>query len=340
VNNNLNWDNGTNATTYLDGDAVTFNDTNNGSYAVTLNTSVTPASVTVNNSLGNYTISGSGSITGSGSLTKSGTRSLTLSTVNTYTGGTTVSGGTLVEAISGALPANSSVTVNGTGDLVLGSNTGVQLLSSLSVSGSGEFDININEVIISYGSSDPIATIAGYIASGYNNGHWTGPGIISSEAQQRYNGLYYGVGYADGADGVVAGLSSGQIEVKFTLYGDANLDGVVNGTDFSILASNFGQGDNGWDQGDFDYGGVVNGSDFALLAANFGQGDNVTAGVTAGDWAALDAFAAANGLLADVPEPTSAGLLTLSVIGMLSKRRRNCATSVPRIVGRDYVHPR
>ena len=30
---------------------------------------------------------------------------------------------------------------------------------------------------------DPISTIAGYIASGYNGGNWNGPGIISSAAQ-------------------------------------------------------------------------------------------------------------------------------------------------------------
>ena len=58
----------------------------------------------------------------------------------------------------------------------------------------------------------------------------------------------------------------------FTLYGDANLDGNVNGTDFSITAAHFGQGVTGWDEGDFNYDGIDNGTDFSLLSNNFGQG--------------------------------------------------------------------
>ena len=50
----------------------------------------------VNNSNGNYTISGTGTIAGTGSLTKSGTGTLTLSTANTYSGGTNVSAGLLL----------------------------------------------------------------------------------------------------------------------------------------------------------------------------------------------------------------------------------------------------
>ena len=90
INNNKNWNNGSSPNTvYTDGSNVTFNDTNNATanggtnanaYNVTLNTLVTPTSVTVNNSLGNYTISGTGTIGGTGSLTKSGTATLTLST--------------------------------------------------------------------------------------------------------------------------------------------------------------------------------------------------------------------------------------------------------------------
>ena len=74
IGTNNNWNNGTATTAYTEGSNVTFNDSNGGaaSYAVTLNTVVHPGSVIVNNTSGDYTISGTGSIGGTGSLTKSG----------------------------------------------------------------------------------------------------------------------------------------------------------------------------------------------------------------------------------------------------------------------------
>src|SRR5208282_1434563 len=143
----------------------------------------------------------------------------------------------------------------------------------------------------------------------------------------------YGIGFSDGADEInghpiVSGLTSGEIELKYTLLGDANLDGTVNGADFSILAANFGQGYTNWDQGNFLFTPAVNGADFSALAHNFGQGDSGAAGsVSAADVAALDAFASANGLAAPsfavVPEPASMALLAFAGMGMLARRRKN-----------------
>jgi hypothetical protein len=192
-----------------------------------------------------------------------------------------------------------------------------------SLSNLGTVNLENNEMIINYGSSaDPISSIVSQIISGFHGGTWTGTGIMSTNAQS--NSASYGIGYADAADpGNPAGLSAGQIELKYTLLGDANLDGKVNGTDFNLMATNFNQAvTNGWDKGDFNYDGKVNGNDFVLLAANFNQFASQSS-VSAADAAALDSFAAANGIsLANVPEPASIGLLAAGTVTALARRRR------------------
>ncbi len=314
-----NWTNGSSNTTYSDGSNVTFNDSNGGNYSVTLTTTVSPASVTVSSS-GNYSITGGGAIVATGGFTKTGSSTLTL----------------------GAGLTASSIAIN-EGSVVIASNTSAGTwtvaqpnsnieISSLTIAANSTLDITNNHLIIDYGGSDPMATIYGYLKTGFNNGTWNGTtGIISSTAQTPTNGLHYGIGFADGNDGThaVAGVTSGEIELKYTLLGDANLDGTVNGSDFSILAANFGLGATDWDQGNFLYGSSVNGSDFSALAANFGQGDSGAAvSVSQADIMALDAFAIANGLAlpTNVPEPASLGLLTLGGMGVLRRRRRRIET--------------
>jgi hypothetical protein len=241
-------------------------------------------------------------------------------------GSTEIDGNGAVGTISGggALTIGNGSTPN---TLQLAHNSGGSSMGSLTISGSSVLDINNNHLIINFaanGFPDPITTIAAYIKSGYNGGNWNGPGIISSVALTNASGLLYGVGYADGSDGVVTTLTSGQVEVMYTLLGDANLDGLVNGSDFNILAANFNQSITGWDQGDFNYDGLVNASDFNALAANFNQGVS-GADVSAGDVAALDAFAAANGLslpTSSVPEPASAAMTVMAGLGILRRRRR------------------
>ena len=55
------------------------------------------------------------------------------------------------------------------------------------------------------------------------------------------------------------------------LPGDANLDNIVNGTDFLILRNHFGNTDANWADGDFSDDGTVNGTDFLILRNNFGS---------------------------------------------------------------------
>ena len=332
---NQNWNTGSIVTTYSDNDNVIFNDSNNGHYAVTLNTTVQPGSVVINNSSGNYTIGGAGGIAGTGSLTKSGSGSATLSTVNSYSGGTNVTAGTLIIGTNGALPSNQAVAITG-GTLQLAPNTGGETISSLSITGGGALDLTNNQIILGYTGSSAAAdaTILGYLTSGRNGGTWNGTtGIMTSGSTGSGIDPGYALGWADGAEGVVAGLTSGQIEVRYTLLGDALLNGSVTGNDFTILIGNLGKSflpngnPVGWDDGDFEYTGSVTGNDFTDLVGNLGKTANLgDIQLPSSVYAAVDAYAAANGITLtgedSVPEPGAAILLLPAGVLFLSRQRR------------------
>jgi hypothetical protein len=112
-----------------------------------------------------------------------------------------------------------------------------------------------------------------------------------------------------------ATISINRGNVAYTLLGDANLDGAVNGSDFAILASNFDKAVSGWNQGDFNYDGAANGSDFATLAASFNQGANQS-GITGG-------LSSNDSSPASIPEPATASLLAIATLSMLRRRRTN-----------------
>jgi autotransporter-associated beta strand protein len=119
VNNSGNaaiWKDNTSVNTYYQEgasmDSVLFDTTVGSGGTITLNTNVSPNSVTVNAS-SNYTFSGSGGIAGTAGLIKSGTGTLTLNTRNTYSGATTINAGTLLIAVGNSC-SNSAVSVAAT----------------------------------------------------------------------------------------------------------------------------------------------------------------------------------------------------------------------------------
>jgi len=232
-----------------------------------------------------------------------------------------------------------AVTVDSGAKLQLLSNDAPITVASLKVdtTTNSTVDLGNNTLFIDYGSGpDPISSIVADITSGFNGGAWNGAGINSSIAASNNStpgNLQYGIGYADSADvGDPAGVPSGEIELRYTLLGDANLDGKVNGSDFTLMATHFNDAvTNGWDEGDFNYSGTVNGDDFVLLADNFNQYASESSPAAAADLAALDSFAAANGIsLTSVPEPATAGMMLVAGLGILRRRRRRSTSSNPK----------
>jgi fibronectin-binding autotransporter adhesin len=103
INTTFNWNNSSfQPAKYLEyigvGDLVRFDDTldvNTLNTNVNLTTTLSPATVVVDNATYPYTFTGVGSIAGSASLVKSNLGSLTLTTANSYSGGTHIYGGTV-----------------------------------------------------------------------------------------------------------------------------------------------------------------------------------------------------------------------------------------------------
>jgi autotransporter-associated beta strand protein len=312
---------------FQNGNAVTFdNSIITTNQTITLNTTVSPASITVNNSTGSYTITGTGTINGSTGLTKLGTQKLTLATSNTYTGMTVVNAGTLELAATGALPVNNALTIAAGATMIADPNTGLLILSSLNLDPTstgtavGKLDLTDTGLVVHNGN---LATLTAAIQAGSNNLAWNGSaGIVSStaaadtahltalgvmqNADANGNAIYTSV--FDRATGL--NLTSTDVLARYTWYGDANLDGHVDGSDYSLIDNGFLNQLTGWQNGDFNYDGVVNGSDYTLIDNAFNQqGAAIPASITA--------------QVAPVPEPARAGIGVLASIALTRRRRRN-----------------
>ena len=170
----------------------------------------------------------------------------------------------------------------GSAALALPSGSGnrtVLVLGGLQFSGSsdawqGLLDLSANDLVVDSSSQ---AVIADQIKQGFDGGSWSGTGgITSSEAAVK---PLMCLGYMTGG-GSFDGLSttSSDVLVKYTYYGDANLDGKVDGSDYSLIDSGYLTQASGWFNGDFNYDGLINGSDYTLIDNAFNmQGAALTA---------------------------------------------------------------
>ncbi|MCE9609222.1 MAG: autotransporter-associated beta strand repeat-containing protein [Chthoniobacter sp.] len=142
INTTNNWKNtGGTPVNYVDGDSVILDDTASGgpTITITLNTNVSPTSVTVN-ATKDYVITGSGGIGGSGILTKTNSGTLTLSGTTTYSGGTLINGGILSFATAGSLPTGGVIFGGGTLEFT---GSGAAGTYDLSASGGSSYLVNV-----------------------------------------------------------------------------------------------------------------------------------------------------------------------------------------------------
>ncbi len=309
----------------------------------------------------------------SGGLTVAGGQNLTLSGTNTFTGGVSVSAGggnvspdganvlpgMVTFASPGALPAYSMLTI-GSGAIAIASGHPLTspennlLTSGLSIAGStdnwtGLLNLTNNNLVIRGGD---LSTVTNQIKQGYTNGTWQGSsGIVSSAAAADSTHLttlgvilndngrgspLYGSGGSLASN--FAGVSSVQLDdvlVKYTYYGDANLDGKVDGSDYTRIDAGYlsQSGSNpltGWSNGDFNYDGVINGSDYTLIDNAFNRqgvqmSSEVSSQFSSSPADAVETAEVAPGNVlgtTSVPEPSTVAIAAMIAVGGLSGRKR------------------
>ena len=208
---------------------------------------------------------------------------------------------------SGDVLIQAPLTLEAGASLVLASGP-TTAFGAPSLGGGARIDVKNNSLTIDYrGQATPAATIKAQLASGYSGGVWNGDGIATSSAVLNQTGL----GWKDDT-------ASKSILVKYTYYGDANLDGQVDISDLGALATAW-QTSAVWSQGDFDYSGFVDISDLGKLATNWQLGVGSPLGPS------FDEALASVGLAGvSVPEPAALGAMVLAM-GALRRRRRICA---------------
>jgi hypothetical protein len=144
------------------------------------------------------------------------------------------------------------------------------------LSDSGQIDLGANDMIV-YGGT--VAALGPLLASGYNGGTWTGQGIASAAAAGDSTHLTtLGILSNNSSTGTAiysifdsVPVNTSAILLKYTYYGDANLDGQVDSSDYAKADNGFLSHQTIWSSGDFNYDGKVNGSDYTLIDNAFNR---------------------------------------------------------------------
>ena len=166
--------------------------------------------------------------------------------------------------------------------------TGASVAPVFVIDSASTFDLANSDMIVHTGN---LSTIWSLIANGFNGagGNWNGTGIISSSARTNPTKLTtLGVISNNNSNSALytgfdnQSAAAADVLVKYTYYGDANLDGKVDGSDYSLIDSGYLTLATGWQNGDFNYDGVINGSDYTLIDNAFNTQGAALAAMVAG----------------------------------------------------------
>ncbi len=316
------------------------------------NTAIGSAGLVTVGTLTQGTVSNAGTLT----ITTGGTITTALNNSNgTSTQGSTTIASTANVSVGSVL--QNSLTVNGKLSIIPGpvvnsvaSESGVNslLIAGTPTAPTGTLDLGNSKMVIDYAAgsgTSPDSTVRSQILSGRGTGAWTGTGITSSTAATSAagnNGVsHYEVFWADGngfeSNGTtsltqqVPGLTAGHELIEVTQAGDGNGDGIVDASDYVILANDFNKSTTlGPAGGDYNYSGAVDASDYVILANNFNQGTKFTpAQLASFNQLGQESGMSANWIASEdskftivTPEPGSLGLMGIVAAAALTRRRR------------------
>jgi hypothetical protein len=216
----------------------------------------------------------------------------------------------------------------------------VKVTGGFSIAPTSTFDLTDNVVIVDYTDPSPVAVVREKIISGRGGpglgSAWTGTGFTSSTAAAANQTApdSRSLGYTENANLPLgpyttfhgASVDNTAVLIAFTRTGDANLDGVVNNDDVTIVGANYAPGfaKPNWALGDFDYNGFVDNDDVTLLGAFYDPSAAPLIGPPAEPGASLHAAA-------EVPEPNSltlfVGLVTVVLCARYCRKPRTTSCS-------------
>jgi hypothetical protein len=198
--------------------------------------------------------------------------------------------------------------------------------ANLSLSGTGTLNLHQANLVVDYDPSpNPYDDVAEAVKNAWNSGTWDASGITCDGDANTY-----ALGVADNNDPDFATrphleddtvpVDPTSVLVRYTFYGNANLDDRVDAADLSKLLGNFGtilpNPDDimGWFLGNFNYDDRVDAADLSKLLGNWGEIE--------GAGGLSDGPAPVGGGV-PTPEPATLALLALGAGAMLARRRRS-----------------
>ncbi len=253
------------------------NVTTNAASITLSDTGAFPALAAMTANAGTITLANARSFSTAGALNHSGTISVDADSSLTSSGLLTWSGGSISGV--GLTTAASGVSITGN---VMKTGAGVFRVDGALTIGSGKaLDVANGTLIVQDTVTSPLGAwsgssytgLIGRIQSGRNGGPWNGSGIRTSAA----SGSVYAVGIASASAVATGGMFAGQSVtgtdtiIRYTLAGDADLDGVIDGDDFFQADNHVGLvgGAVSYFNGDFDFNGRVDADDYWLLDSNY-----------------------------------------------------------------------